>query len=191
MHCIHGRECPVAEEDSVTIMGGKLGVGAGDHPDRATRSNVNNRTNGIRKVLSPFLRGGTPTILPTGHTVVYSGWTIPWSTHVPLHVGIVYKHFTISVEGKITGVTVAHIDHFPVGAVWIQTDDPSAGCLSVTIMTICVVFQKDIILPVCGDAGGLKGWVTGVIAGYKVETCAIFGNDEGVRTMFPPATQAK
>ena len=123
--------------------------------------------------------------------MIHTGGAVPGGSHVPFHIGIVDKHLSITIEGKVAGVAVAHVDHFPVGPVGIEADDPSAGCLSVTIMTIGVVLQKNIVFLVGGDAGSLKGWVAGVIAGYKVEACTIFGNDEGVRTMFPPATQGK
>jgi hypothetical protein len=58
-------------------------------------------------------------------------------------------------------------------------------------MAIGVVLQKDVILPVGGDAGGLKGWVTCIVASYKIKTSAVFGDDERVRAVFPTTLQGK
>ena len=170
-------ECPVAQKQSIPVMSREPGISACNYSRWTAGSDIKHWSNGVRKVFSPFFRGGTPSTFSTGNSVINTGWTIPGGSHIPFHIRIINKHFPIPVQREIAWIAVAHVDHFPIWSIGFKLEHPSAWCFTVTVVPIGIVFQENIILPIRTDSGFFETWSSGKISRNEIKSFSILGNN--------------
>ena len=117
--------------------------------------------------------------------MVDTGGAIPGSSDVPFHVGIVYEELAVAVQGEVNRVAVAHVEDFPFLTVGADFQDPTPGGLASSVVSIGIVLQKVVVLPVITNAGLLILRQAGHVSRYDVEAFAVGRDYDGVWSVFP------
>ena len=123
MDRVHRSERPVADEERLLVLGGKLRAVAEGGADRRAGADVDERREAVGQRRRPLAGTGTPAELAATRGMVDARRPIPRRPEIPLHVGVVDEHLAVGVEGEVVGIAIAAGPDFPLLAIGIGADD--------------------------------------------------------------------
>ena len=104
---IHGSKGPVANVQSLLVLGRELGPRSELHSNRGSRPNIHQGRQTVSIVLGPLARSTPPTELAAARGMNDPSWTVPRRPDIPLHVRVIDEKLAIAVHAAVVDVAEA------------------------------------------------------------------------------------
>ena len=184
-------ESPIAGVERALVSGGEFSTRAHGRSGGGTGAHIDQRRLHVERRERVIAGAGAPTQLATGRAEVDARWAVPWSAHVPFHVGIVGEDIAVWRDGTIVGITEGRRHADPVLAVLVHAGNPAAdgldaGCVAVGVFEL---LQQVIFVVTLNGCAGLFiiGQLSMVTADHEDRAIAV--EDQLVGAVFARALE--
>ena len=174
---------PVAHKKCILVFGWKFRTISKANTGWRAWANIDNRTESIRAKIHEFPGTCAPAIIRPVNHMVNPGWTVPWSTKIPLHVSIIGKKLTLAIEGSVILIPETGGDDLPGFSFGINLSNMTKGSFG-TLHKMLKGWQQLIFSPDFRNPGmGVIRRDFCLIANNHIQMFTIRCRNDGMRTM--------